>query len=254
MVILLIFISGCNGGSVDVSGGIEKGIEWLSCSKYTNYKYIGGKCCIDVNQNGICEDDEPTPPKCKNECNFPNRQCHNGDVYSCEDTDQDGCTEFKLELNCADDESCMRGECIKNIECGDRVCDKEKENCDTCKQDCLGLNERCCDGESIAGECCYASDCGENQECQDYKCVDVEFCGNGICDPSTENCKICSQDCTINEGQNCCDEKIVDGNCCSDTDCKEGEICSKNICTTIEQPTNETETNTSQLNPTGNNS
>jgi len=235
---LVIILVGCD---TDLGDGIEQGIDWISCDIYPGYDYIGGDCCIDLNENNVCEEDEPRPPKCKRECNFPNKQCHNGDVYSCEDTNNDDCKEYKLELNCADDETCKRGECIKNIECRDDVCDEGKEDCDSCPEDCLNLNERCCEGKSMDVECCIDRQCDKLQECINFKCVDIEFCGNEYCDSESENCKNCPPDCVVEDDEWCCEGEIKQGDCCIDEDCKDNSPCVENLCTsTLDTSENKT--------------
>lgn len=256
IIIVLLFISSCKEVPISegISQGVSKGIDWLSCKN--PYKYIGGNCCIDSNNNGVCEADEPTPTTCKDECNFEGKQCHNGNVNSCVDKNGDGCKEFKLEQTCADDERCYRGQCEKNIQCGDGYCDAGKEDCDICPKDCLPKGQKCCVGNALIGECCIDSECGEHKKCEGYKCIEVEYCGNKKCDINTENCEECPQDCSVASEQKCCNKIIVQGNCCNNNDCKPNMKCDNYTCVqlpiqepanNITQPTNETTNQTTNV-------
>ena len=131
------------------------------------------------------------------------------DVSDANDTIQDG-SQAELEITPAI--------------CGDGICAPEKENCETCVEDCGECS--CGDGECTADESCdsCAEDCGECQpECGDDKCGDDEDCAScpgdcGNCCPNEEcgddeDCTSCPADC---------------GECpvpCGDGECKDDEAC-----------------------------
>lgn len=97
--------------------------------------------------------------------------------------------------------------------CGDGYCAGrlEGEDCLTCSDDCIGVQNRTCSA-------CWKGSCDgtcnpkkETSECAD--CAENYCCGDGICE-SAENAYNCQVDC----------------GCLSDSDCDDGESCTADTC------------------------
>ena len=61
-------------------------------------------------------------PSCSDECSFSGKKCIGNDVYSCADTDDDGCNEQWMSSNCADSQSCINAECVTQQQESTKVC------------------------------------------------------------------------------------------------------------------------------------
>lgn len=132
------------------------------------------------------------------------------------------CVDCVTDADCDPTEICLNGEC-------------------TCPVDKPFRNER---GECVA--CINNDNCGDCAICYDGECIG-KYCGDGVCDPVTDQCVECLQsgDCTgINE---CCVDKkcqccpgfiydytlqqcIKEPDCTTDVECKECEICVDGTC------------------------
>lgn len=94
----------------------EQKIEF-KCPK--PYIQVGENCCLDKNENNICDNDEKCPPS-----------CDDGDACT-----QDYCS-YETNYECRHKALCS---------CGDGICNLE-ESFKTCKEDCLPTNQECASG------------------------------------------------------------------------------------------------------------
>lgn len=81
-------------------------------------------------------------------------------------------------------------------------------------------------------ECLTSDDCNDTLKCVNNECKEP-VCGDEKCDKNIgENCGTCPKDCTMESGEICCSNKIVEGSCCSNSDCNElkYEICEDYKC------------------------
>ncbi|MBD3389179.1 MAG: hypothetical protein GF416_08800 [Candidatus Altiarchaeales archaeon] len=124
--------------------------EEFVCSK--PYLQVGLACCLDINNNGICDSDEDivvgNPPP-----NPPVEYCGDGscqDYESCKSCQSDcgPCGEEEYE-SCTADDDCSSGYCVHSIcrdggtFCGDGACDRG-ETPASCPSDCkkvVGVSE-----------------------------------------------------------------------------------------------------------------
>lgn len=164
---------------------------------------------------------------CKNTCNFLGELfCENGNVYSC-NTDKNNCLMKELQKNCAFDEICRMGSCLKS----------------QCEDECFssGLNE--CQNNAV--KICGNFDDDLCFETQINPCPSNTNCLNGICISSENPCQniSCSNhgECkTENNLPYCeCDEGyIVNGFNCVEyispcNNCKTWEECVNEECKPI---------------------
>ncbi len=139
---------------------------------------------------------------------------------------------------CQVDALCVDNLCIAQFGCGNLKCEPEEdENCATCPSDCkcvgaelcteeLGCCEPSCDGKECGSDGCVGGcgQCPPQQGCQEHKCVDTVYCGNGTCDPGTEeHCGTCAADCGCGQGFVCvgtvCCQPACDGKECGTDGC-----------------------------------
>jgi len=259
LIVLLLIISsfislgqvGCQT-NLDVDVNEIKNVE--DCKALGNdYITVPGRiCCLDENSNDKCDDQEAQAP-CDDECSKPLCLGDNKKIfYDCVKK-VDGCKNLEpkgmiinecnvecfSKTDCRSDERCFNHKCEKD-KCGDGV-QGTYENCEICPEDFLKDGQICCDKKVIQGNCCGNLGCEENQECTNNLCTAKLFCGDGICSPS-ESCSSCSEDC-LNEGEFCCGDINITGNCCGDSDCELGIECKNNVCTQppIQEQANQTE-------------
>lgn len=157
---------------------------------------VDSACCLDINDNGVCDVDE-TEMDCEENENFVDGLC-------CVDEDENGVCDAD---ECASDESYVDGECCVD-EDENGICDSEETD-DECAADEALVDGECCVDENANGICdseetddeCAADEILVDGEC----CVDEN--ANGICDDdeTAEDC----DDLT---------EIFVDGMCCEDLD------------------------------------
>ena len=193
---------------------------------------IAGRCCIDANENGVCDDDECPPNqvllggRCCLDSN-DNKICDDEECTSSWKCKDETTAAFQLEncewaqtYPCMENERCEDGRCVpKYIPCpfgttliGERCC-VDKNNNDVCD------DEECPEGQVLIGEkCCY------------------DLNNNGICDSEETRCptgqKLIGARCCFDMNNNqICDEdeivawRIVEGECVieSGSDVKTGE-------------------------------
>lgn len=208
MLGLFLTTAGCLGIIVDP--GIDEIINTLmtkeSCEEYSNEGalWFGDRCCVDIDNNKLC-DDEVKP--CENECN--ENDCKGRDWYHCV-KDKYGCDVWVSQGKIVDK---CGVECLDNSYCNDNeICEENNK----CKKDWCG-NQQCRSDE-------HCSTCPE--DCGDCP----PECGDGDCN-GEENCLTCPSDCIINEeGKICCEENIIVGDCCNDMGCEGNMTCINNTC------------------------
>ena len=153
------------------------------------------------NDNDLCTDDVCIVDERR--CDHPAKSCPDGE----ECNPNSGNCERICSCNgreCGDDgcgSSC--GECT-----ADQICNPEGYCESICVRSCTG--KQC--GDDGCGDPCPPG-CPEGEVCtDDGRCVAVPPCGDGFCDPASENCENCAQDC---------------GECptCGDGSCNNDELC-----------------------------
>ncbi|MEM7135305.1 MAG: hypothetical protein AAF500_01930 [Myxococcota bacterium] len=137
-----------------------------------------------------------------------------------------GGPECQGDADCDDDEVCVDGHCVADVEC------RFNADCDS--------GEICVNAVCVPDvECRFDADCGPDEICVDTVCVpDVEcrfnldceageVCVNATCVPDAE-CSV-AEDCEV--GEICVNSFCIpDVECDSDADCDFGEICVRNAC------------------------
>lgn len=141
----------------------------------------------DCNESLKCTNNECVKPSCGDE------KCDNEEgencatcVIDCPVDSGSRCCYGKIvdgeccsisDCNELEHEICEENMCVVGPFCGDGKCDKEEENCETCKKDCRPTESQvCCSGGVIEdGECCRDSQCDEDagEECRKHECVVV---------------------------------------------------------------------------------
>ncbi|MCB9642535.1 MAG: hypothetical protein H6728_05620 [Myxococcales bacterium] len=132
-------------------------------------------------------------------CNLASKQC---------------AQECNSSADCPQDQTCFvgRGKCI-----GGSSCDSTTMQI-TCKDGHVYEMDGC----GFLGQ--KKSDCGL-QGCNDAKCQQAPTgCGDGTCDPSTENCLNCPFDCSCNTGELC---DVSTSSCQASANCGDG-TCNPN--------------------------
>ncbi len=242
VLIVLIVITGCHA-NIDVNK-IKNEVE---CRELTGtYIWIAGRCCLDSNQNGVCDDDEGSR-SCSDACSQPG--CMEDNQFKAYDCvkGKDGCLHRKVlsiqvgrcNVECLNADACRLGQKCVNYKCEDKICgdrqcdDTENCNCIDCS---VPEGSICCLGIAYQGDCCIDNDCLVEEICENYVCTPVPKCGDGICHlEAGEDCQSCVSDCRIPEGSICCSAVVVEGNCCTSEDCVEHETCINNDCIAVEQ-------------------
>ncbi|MEM7435365.1 MAG: hypothetical protein AAF436_09465 [Myxococcota bacterium] len=130
------------------------------------------------------------------------------------------------DADCDDDEVCIDGHCVADVEC------RFNADCDS--------GEICVNATCVPDlECRFDADCGPDEICVDTVCVpDVEcrfnldceageVCVNATCVPDAE-CSV-AEDCEA--GEICVNSFCIpDVECDTDADCDFGEVCVRNAC------------------------
>ena len=259
LILSIVILAGCRT-NINIDANEAK--NEVECRNIEgDYIWVAGRCCPDTNNNNFCDDDEGlgscTTGK---ECEQSGCMDYNQFIpYDCV-VGEDNCL-HKKEVNiqidrcsveCLNAEGCNLGQKCVNYKCENKVCgDGQCDDTENCKcVDCpTPKDSKCCEGVVYKGDCCSNEDCNEDEEtCENNICTLIPKCGDGMCN-GDETCLTCDKDC-IKEGEFCCNEVVVSGDCCTNEDCEGDEICTDNVCTTIEQPINETGSQTA--NETGN--
>lgn len=121
-IISLIFLFGC---TETPTGEVIQPV----CNK--PYILVGTDCCLDKNDNSICDKDEIEESKveetketksavvgdvfpCEDECNFEGQKCEDNKVIKCVNSDNDVCKEKTTIKECTVNEKCdtTKNECI----------------------------------------------------------------------------------------------------------------------------------------------
>jgi len=84
------------------------------------YTRVGEECCLDQNNNGICDKDDPKPD-CPNQC------CNEGDYKT---------------KQCAYNEECINNICVKK-ECPHECCDGSIYQVKSCSSGYICVNDKC---------------------------------------------------------------------------------------------------------------
>ncbi|MFC1774975.1 hypothetical protein ACFLZN_01520 [Nanoarchaeota archaeon] len=182
LLVFLLSVIGCDTISID----------GVTCNK--PYIKVGKECCLDQNENSICDSDEV--PKCGEneilvfgECcpdTNQNNQCDNIECGQKSFINGNCCWDTN-ENNVCDEEECGEGESLVDNECcedldKDFFCDLDCKNPEVQISDkcCLDSNKnnKCddmeCKGKEvlIAGNCCL--DENNNFECDDEEAIKTE--------------------------------------------------------------------------------
>jgi hypothetical protein len=189
-----LFLSGCSGFNVNSLS--DRDLQRISDKAVVcNAPYIrfGASCCIDQNNNSICDTDESatsTTPvegvKCINECSED--LCLNGEYIACQ-TKSDGCKDKvnkgkllgKCGIICLSDNDCSSTEKCNGNTCEAIECTNQC-TADTCKGTtylkCMTANTGCKIKEDMGivkdkcgVECLKNSDCTSNKICSSHSCV-----------------------------------------------------------------------------------
>jgi hypothetical protein len=177
------------------------------------YRNCAGACLVDIDNDGICDEEEVAGCDNPTACNFDS-----------DATDNDNSCIFKDITGVCD------GGCTADAD-GDGICD------DNGNDPCIGVVDVCgnCNGDGIpAGDC----DCFGNQLDQLGNCLSVDdpaFCDadvddDGICDVDANGNLV--DDCTTGEydaigvcGGNCVEDPDNDGICDLDTNGNDADDC-----------------------------
>jgi len=84
-----------------------------------------------------------------------------------------------------------------------------------------------------------ACDAGETKDsCPDDCKVDevTGTCGDGVCEPTEDNCDVCPEDCVDVDEICCAATEIQTGDCCGDGDCQDG-VCTNYKCQAVQTGT-----------------
>jgi len=85
--------------------------------------------------------------------------------------------------------------------CGDGICN-EAENCQTCVQDCGCLPDQSCYQSGHCGPPCGDGTCDPSTE-NSATCPSDCYCGDAVCNPADETTCSCETDCGIQCGDTC---------------------------------------------------
>jgi len=135
---------------------------------------------------------------------------------------------------------------IFELYCGDSICSKGLEDCNSCVKDCGCQSDTKCvaktygegyECKSSSGQyCSWNEDCAEGYCVHDYCRSESTYCGDNYCDEydsqNPENCGNCPQDCGEDYTQECVNGilKISNGYSCSwDDNCVSGN-CVHGVC------------------------
>ena len=206
--ILALLLVGCE--NVDLSNISQEDVDKVIVCN-TPYMRFGSSCCLDDNDNGICDNDEGTKEEIVKE-----------EVEESEET----CTN-----KCSSD-SCDGEEYIACLEQSDGCKDKVNKG-------------------KIIGKCgvkCISNnDCGSNQECLSNECKKIELSCSDEC--SSDRCSDQTFVACNMQNDGCKDEEwvgFVKGKCgveCTyESDCEPEERCLGLVCQTVEE-TNEVDGN-----------
>jgi len=138
LLLSLLILAGC--GEIDVSELSDKDLARISekavvCNK--PYIRVGMECCLDENDNNICDEDETKKtempqeqPGCTDECSsdscdgFNYISCLKGDD-GCKDKQNEGKVKNKCGVECLSNSDCKSDEECKNYKCEEKP--KEQE-------------------------------------------------------------------------------------------------------------------------------
>lgn len=151
-ILSVIFISGCT----DTGQILGSGESNMVCN--TPYIIKGNECCLDQNDNKICDTDESMASQSlKQEC--PYECCSNGD--------------YKLKT-CSGGLICENNRCIKP-DCPYECCEGNYYKVKDCN-----YNEDCINNQCVIAECPY--DCCTGTDYQTRICSDGYVCVNNLCE------------------------------------------------------------------------
>ena len=191
--------------------------------------------------------DHDKPVSCVDSCQAGSTECtDNGLLRVCDDTDGDGCLEYK-EQKCGAGKVCKNGSCAIDTEKPEDPQDPDKPHdppTETCQDECLAGSKSCSgDGKSIV--CMDADDdgCLENRVAE---CSQNTHCDNGVCVDDVEEPDPCSDMCSKSGVTECVgtgavrtcgnfdDDKCLEWSdetaCPSNTSCKDGKCQCANKC------------------------
>jgi pimeloyl-ACP methyl ester carboxylesterase len=123
----------------------------------------------------------------KDECDFQGQQCHKGDVYTCNDLNNDGYKELIIVADCGNDETCEDAhckpfckthqytKCVGNDAYFYNSCGEREQVAESCKE-----NQKC-----VSGKC--QNSCDEGWQCKDeeykgYLNKDCTWSSTEFCD------------------------------------------------------------------------
>ena len=215
LISMVLMLNACDGidlENIDLSGLSEEDInKVIVCDP--PYMRFGASCCLDQNDNSICDDDE---------CN----------------TDDD-CNLLHATPVCSDDGTCQIYSCDEGYaSCNSEVSGCEAQfaidvnNCGECDNACAD-GEVCNNGECEGNECTSADDCSfahatptcDEGYCQMYSCdsgyASCDQTGSNGCeaylDTDTDNCGEC--------GTACADGEACVSGVCAGTECTTADDC-----------------------------
>lgn len=118
---ILLVGAGCDSG---ITGGVVAPLQPV-CNK--PYILVGTDCCLDQNDNSICDLDEPSKAECVNQCDSDG--CINADYYACV-KQPDGCLSKQIFGKVKDKcgvECLADSDCGKNQKCETDKCVEKKD-------------------------------------------------------------------------------------------------------------------------------
>jgi hypothetical protein len=236
----------CAGSQATCS---EEG-QWSCCSA-AEYNFTGNYEEEEVSCDGLDNDcDGEVDEGC--ECSV-DEDCDDSNVCTVSQCVEGACVYSNVEdgTQCDDDNS----ETINDV-CSAGVCTGQTDNdgdgygnddCDDSNVEVNpGATEVC--NDAIDNNCNELVDCSDDSCSTDPACAPQPPAGGGfiatggggtipiVCGDEhcgyKEDCSNCPEDC-LKEGQVCCDEIAVDGDCCVDADCGSGYTCTASTCVQV---------------------
>lgn len=220
-----IFLSGCIDGQPECN---------------PPYILVGTECCLDLNNNMVCDSDETAPP-----ANITQNQTQDTEPGTLNQTQaqnqtQTGNTTQETANGQPETPLCnppyyeyMKGSCCLDLN-ANQICDSDEQPgpqpqdplpdpepapANETQETVSFCGDGICDSNETSSNCCTDCNCGTGQICVNNTCTEfggfimpeiklVSFCGDGFCAPNENS-----------------------SNCCTDCGCPAGMACNNNTCT-----------------------